>query len=495
MKEFVRRPPWKGLSRSISYADKQRIWGLVDYEPHSAQQEIHESEARFKVVSCGRRFGKTEGIGVHEILPVLLLGGWVWNLGPDYATAGKLWREVLKRFQMNPELGRLIVDAKEAEGKELLTLKSGGLLAAKSSASLNRGEGLDLIVFDEAGHEPDPAPWRYALRPSLMDREGGAIFISTPDGMTWFKDFWDKGQDGSMSEGRDDEQALIGRWESWRFSSYDNPYLSKAEIDELVEDATQDEIDQEIFAKFLEGIGGVFRGYDEASTAIFRKEPEPGHSYVLAIDPATVKDFCGINVFDITDCKWAHAERFTQVDWDTIRDRAVSLSEEWGYCPAIIDATNQSAFAQQLAQEINWAMVIPFIFTAQSKANLIRDYALAIARKEIQLPKREQPKSVGSELLKVAKMIHSEHGWFRYEKNPLTGHIKMQAPVGKTDDMVMAGALGYHFALHYGNEAPRPNIENPDDRASFVGVFGRPVEARAGFKGKKSTSPFANRRR
>ena len=37
------------------------------YEPHEGQRDFHDSKARFRILACGRRWGKTIS-GANEIL-------------------------------------------------------------------------------------------------------------------------------------------------------------------------------------------------------------------------------------------------------------------------------------------------------------------------------------------------------------------------------------------------------------------------------------------
>ena len=493
LKNLIARPKWTGLSRRISYEDKQKFFEVCGYEPHHGQAIMHASRARFKVAACGRRFGKTTGFATHEIIPIICMGGLAHNVAPDHPTAAILFNSVLQTI-LSSQLAELVIDANTAEGKQALWLTTGGVLEAKSSSSLNRGKGPDYIHFDEATFEPDSDPWRFALKASLMDHGGGAGFTFTPKGHDWVKDLWDQGQD---------ESPKWDDWDSWRFSSYDNPTLPEGEIEEYCSEATEDEIEQEIKALFIDAVGSVFRGYGLVSDAILQREPIPGHTYIVGVDPARVQDFCGICVFDVTAGCWAYAERFNQTDWATIRERVAYLSEFWGFCPVIVDATNQSAWAEELATVIDWATVYPFTFTAQSKAQIIREYALGIAKKEVHLLARDQPDpddgDVDHEAVKAAKIAHSEHGWFRYEINQLTRNVKMQAPTGKTDDMVCAGALAYHMALHFLCEAPIARQPSEEEQASsMVGKFGRHVDNRpAGnfARGRGGFEGFSNRRR
>ena len=108
---------------------------------HSGQQEIKESNARFKVVACGRRWGKTR-LAALLTLEKLFEGGHSLWIAPSYQLADIGWRllEALAS-QING------VDIKR--GEKRIVYKNGwvAIRSAESSGGL-RGEGLDFIVAD-----------------------------------------------------------------------------------------------------------------------------------------------------------------------------------------------------------------------------------------------------------------------------------------------------------------------------------------------------------
>ena len=53
-----------------------------------------------------------------------------------------------------------------------------------------RGRNLSGVVLDEAAFM-DSSVWFEVIRPALADKQGWALFISTPDGTaSWFYDMW-----------------------------------------------------------------------------------------------------------------------------------------------------------------------------------------------------------------------------------------------------------------------------------------------------------------
>ena len=75
----------------------------IDAQPHAGQLEVHNSDARFKVLSAGRRWGKTR-LGVNECLDAASKGGRAWWVSPSYKTSEVGWRP-LRQIAANTESG------------------------------------------------------------------------------------------------------------------------------------------------------------------------------------------------------------------------------------------------------------------------------------------------------------------------------------------------------------------------------------------------------
>lgn len=159
---------------------------------YGLQQEVVDSTARFKVVAAGRRAGKTRMCSLIAIERAFR-GGRVFWVAPTYQVARIGWREATNVVTQFP----MPINVKE--GFLTIEFPSGGSIAFKSADSPDnlRGEGLDYLIVDEADFIKAEV-WEQILRPSLSDRKGGAIFISTPkvEG-GWFHKLFLKGQSGA----------------------------------------------------------------------------------------------------------------------------------------------------------------------------------------------------------------------------------------------------------------------------------------------------------
>ena len=209
---------------------------------HAGQEAVRRSPARFKVVVAGRRWRKTS-LGVLICLESAIHGGRVWWVGPDYGRAAEGWR-MLKTLagQMPPALR---LDIRESE--RMIRLRGRGEVQVRSADDPNslRGAGLDGVVLDETAY-CEPEAWYEALRPALSDREGWAMFPSTPNGSNWFEELYLKAQSEPG-------------WAGWQFPSWTNPFLKPDEIAKARLDLPDAVFRQEYGAEFVAFAGQVFK--------------------------------------------------------------------------------------------------------------------------------------------------------------------------------------------------------------------------------------------
>ena len=127
------------------------------------QRPILLSPARFKVVVCGRRWGKTasglmatvKGHGTYRgQRKGAIDGGRIWWIAPNYGIASDIWRD-LKRACRDAWIAKNEVERR-------IELPGGGSVTVKSADNPDslRGSGLDGVVVDEAATGPwsRPAP-------------------------------------------------------------------------------------------------------------------------------------------------------------------------------------------------------------------------------------------------------------------------------------------------------------------------------------------------
>ena len=218
------------------------VWQL-ELELHVAQQQVFESEARFKVIAAGRRFGKTllaaaKAIEVAASKPDAV----VWWVSPSHDQSRMALRMVAKAIpQRHREVNKTLSE---------IYLSNGGRIAFKSGERSDnlRGEGLDLVIVDEAAFVSESL-WTQAIRPTLSDKNGKALLISTFDGENWFYDLYRFALDPRNEQ-----------WEGWRFPTSSNPYIPAEEIAEAQRNLPKEVFGQEYLASPLAFAGAVFDG-------------------------------------------------------------------------------------------------------------------------------------------------------------------------------------------------------------------------------------------
>jgi hypothetical protein len=175
-------------------------------------------------------------------------------VAPTLDLTERVFREVWRTFVEDPRT-RVGVRRKLWSSQDrLLVLENGSFLHAKTTrtpASLI-GEGLDLVVFDEAAKE-DAQIWERYLRPCLSDRQGRSLFTTTPEGQNWVYDLWQRGlRDGQL-------------WESFRFGTRHNPIIPAEEIAQARSELSDAAFKQEYEAAFNVFAGRVYDTFDEAT--------------------------------------------------------------------------------------------------------------------------------------------------------------------------------------------------------------------------------------
>ena len=197
-------------------------------ELHPAQHTIMEERRRFNTLKCGRRFGKTKLAEELLLSPEdrsngALNGYPVAYCAPTYKMVMEVWRAINGIVYG--------VTKSKSETEKRIELVGGGTINMWSmdSADSIRGNKYKRIIIDEAEIVADlKNSWQRVIRPTLTDMKGDAWFLSTPAfGESYFKSLC-----------RLDNE----KWMNWKYSSYDNPYLDPAEIDEAKE-----QLDEEVF--------------------------------------------------------------------------------------------------------------------------------------------------------------------------------------------------------------------------------------------------------
>lgn len=225
-----------------------------------AQNQIASDLHRFRVINCGRQFGKTT-LAVEEIKGMALAK----EARIVYiATTIQQARDIAWN-QLKNELKPIIKKSREAPSLELEIKNLKGtisLIQLKGWEAVEtlRGQQFDLIILDEvASMRNFWLNWQEVLLPTLLFRNGSVMFISTPKGFNHFYELFTK-------------EAIDPDFKSFHFTSYDNPYLNKERIEQDRKSSTEDRFAQEYLADFRKTEGLVYKEFDRKINIFSRLE-------------------------------------------------------------------------------------------------------------------------------------------------------------------------------------------------------------------------------
>ena len=385
---------------------------LPQLHPH--QQAIADHPTRFKVLCCGRRFGKTT-LAVYLMARHMLDGGRVAYFAPTYAMSAEVWRE-LQRI-MRPVIHH------RSNHEHRLEIITGGVLDIwTTSNETARGRSYHFVVVDEAALIPSSEVWNAAIRPLLTDTQGCALFASTPRGRNWFFELYGLGAEPTIQD-----------YQSWTHPTADNPHIPVAELDATRQTLPARVFQQEYLAEFLTDGSAVFPNLAHVATA-GPAAPEPGHTYVFGVDWGRDNDFTAVSVFDTTTMTQVKLYRMTGISYTSQRARLIDIAK--AYKPITILAEANSIGTVNIEDlQAAGLPVRPFTTTNTSKTALIDALTIAIEQAQITL--------LNDEVLK-----HEMHA-YQSERTP-TGRYTYNAPPGIHDDTVIATALSYRAAANSG---------------------------------------------
>ena len=175
-----------------------------------------DQKKRFNVAKCGRRTGKTE-LGKLQAAEIALAGYPVAYCEPTYDMLEEVFQDLVDKLE--PHITR-------RDYGQRLELDTGGVIdfwSFHNGADRIRGRKYKRLVLDECAIVIGfKRIWEKVLRPTLLDYEGDAWFLSTPRRGSGFNELYEYALEGTDSE-----------WECWQFTPYDNPHISDTEIDKM----------------------------------------------------------------------------------------------------------------------------------------------------------------------------------------------------------------------------------------------------------------------
>jgi hypothetical protein len=254
-----------------------------------AQQEVVDAEQRFKVIVAGRRFGKTF-LSINRLCyEARIPDRTVWYVAPTYKQAKMIAFKALKR-----KLTQLRWAKKINETELSFELKNGSIIALKGADNYDslRGIGLDYLVLDEFA-DIDPEAWYETLRPTLSDKQGGALFIGTPKGLNWAHDLFTAADE------------YPEEWASFSFTTLQGGNVKPEEVEAARRTLDERTFRQEYEATFETFSGRIFYAFDRTQNVRRYQEEVPRELHIgmdFNVDPMSaviaLRTSSGLHVID-----------------------------------------------------------------------------------------------------------------------------------------------------------------------------------------------------
>lgn len=382
------------------------------------QYEIAMHPAKTKILSMGRRWGKTVLGGALVGITLQQHGRVAW-IAPTYKNTRPMWRWLLLATAMDAKKKLVTVNKSD----HTIETRYGGFLGLYSGENIDsiRGEAFHLVVLDEAARLPETA-WTDAIMPTLSDFDGDAVLISTPKGKNWFHTEWVNGQAGAPDV------------KSWIAPTNANPMPTIRKAFERVQTRVPERVfQQEWLAQFVDG-GTVFRGVRKAATATPQESGIHGHTYVFGVDWARDGDFSCFMVLDTSTMAIVAIDRFNQIDYTVQSQRLLALSERFKPAAIVAEANSIGTPVIETLRRMGLP-VVPFTTTNASKQIAIDALALAFERQQLRILPDE--------------VLIGELEAYTMERLP-SGMLRYSAPDGGHDDFVMALALAWSGSRNTG---------------------------------------------
>lgn len=391
----------------------------IPYSPHPAQQKIHASKARFKLISAGNRFGKDLGAigeGVLKFLemlneersidvnpPVL----W-WIVAPSMRYARQNWRDLKKLLPQD-----LVTNISLSD----LTIETvnGGIIEVHSADDPEGlvGVGLDIATVTEAPRIRDLDIVWANLRQRLDSpgrgpggKGGIAILNGSPKGKTYFSRLLKMGEKTSLS--------YSPEYETFRFTTWDNPYMAVKRDVVIGQDALGNDITfeqsirmsmtdaryrQDYLAEELATVDSVFPHYekvmvkpppecrtDEEKAAFWAEyeKVEPFETYTIGYDPASKGDGKPLAIRN-SHGKVVKIDSMARLGWDAQWDKIAMYSALYNGASVNFGQTGLGeTIGSQLVKR--GLTVNPINEQGSNKAKLVEDLSLIVEQGWCQIP-------------------------------------------------------------------------------------------------------------
>lgn len=240
-----------------------------------------------------------------------------WIVAPTYDLGEKefrvFWEILIDKLQVPIDRSKTFYSVRTKDFR--ITTAWGASLEVRSAEHPDSlvGEGLDWVIMAEAA-KLKLSHWEKYIRPTLSDKRGIAVFVSTPEGYNWFYDLYQRGQSHDNPE-----------WWSMRSPTWENTIVfpegaEDPEMKEVEGTLATEVFDQEYGAKFTSFAGRIYSEFDEGYHVLDRPhEFQPLWANYTAFDFGFRNPFVCLNIqVDPSDNVYV---------WDEYYERNITTTE------------------------------------------------------------------------------------------------------------------------------------------------------------------------
>jgi phage terminase large subunit len=278
--------------------------------PRRLQLELRSKLRRFNVIVCHRRFGKTVFAVNHQIDKIIrnpLPAPRAAYIAPTFGQAKRISWDYYKKYTelipgAVPHEQDLRIDYAHNAGRQML-------LSAENYVSV-KGIYLDDVLLDEYA-EMYPGIWSEAVRPTLNDRRGSAIFIGTPKGRNNFHKLYEYATQSGDPE-----------WFGCMYKASETGLIEPGELESARRTMSEEEYEQEYECSFSAGLVGAYFAKELAKAETEKRIGEFPYDPTCSVD--TYWDL-GIN--DVTAIWFIQTKRGVHYAIDYYEASGLSITD------------------------------------------------------------------------------------------------------------------------------------------------------------------------
>jgi hypothetical protein len=342
-------------------------------------------------------------------------------ISPTYKQVRKIYKAVSNKLKAT---NLVKSDNKSELMIELINGSSIQFFSAENYDSIRGNTFTGILLCDEFAFFKSEA-CETSIKPTTLVHCKKVAFFSTPKGKenSFAKEYY-KGLDKSYNKHK-----------SFNFSSYENPFIDREELDEYKRSLPEAIYKQEVLGEFIDSGSDVFRNVNEVCS--LQPKPFTDEKYSIGIDLGNKGDYTVVSIFN-KDRHQVRLYRFQKSDWNGIIDEIKLILKGIKSYIAYVESNGVgNPIYDNLRKEFG-NKVREWITTASSKEEMINNLIYAMDKGEVKLLNDDN--------------LKSEMETFTFVFSKQTGKVSYGARTGFHDDTVMATAIGYKCALENKNE-------------------------------------------